>query len=306
MRATVLLGLVLFITTAWAGGYQGVLERVMLYFAYEIDGLNPKEDRVIGFACKGQYNTNTNTCLGTWVEPNPKTAHTRRANINELLGPLSKLAGNSRVPIGRDSGGNPIPLTDGASGIDPEQTAKYLYPKILKATESTEFPEGRITNPPPFKMMKGGTDDFANFLSTVGKLVQKTSKQGDNYENHKALFQDFQKVNTQILNARIGDHGAFQIEAIKEKLAGTGIEVKTKTVGGGTNPVTGSPWETVDWKKTISDGVADTGKSTQQVTKIVEAAAEDLYTKNAAAKDHKTVIDVYRRTDQRMNHCGVV
>ncbi|KAL7945806.1 hypothetical protein V8C42DRAFT_321618 [Trichoderma barbatum] len=301
MRATVLLELVLFITAVWAGGYQGTLERVLLYYAYEIDALNAEADRVIGFACKGSFNTATGQCPGGWEKPKSKGP---RANFNELVGPLSKLNRNSKVPFGRDSSGNPVPLADGATGLDPQETAKYLYPQILQATKSTTSPDGRIPNPPAYKMMKGGTDNYVKFLSDVGKLVQKTSKKSDNYDKHKALFDGFHKVNTLVLEARMGDHGSFQIQGIKDELDGTGIKVKTKTVGGGTNPATGGAWDVVDWKETISGGVTDTGKSREEVAKIVQTAAKTFYTTNSAAKDHKPVIDATRRTDQRMNHCG--
>ncbi|KAM0261142.1 hypothetical protein ACHAQJ_002404 [Trichoderma viride] len=76
--------------------------------------------------------------------------------------------------------------------------------------------------------------------SDVGKLVQKTSKKGDNYDKHKALFDGFDKVNTLVLEARMGDHGSFQIQGIKDRLDDKGITVKTKTVGSGTSPDTGN------------------------------------------------------------------
>lgn len=301
MRVTLLLELVLFITAVWAGGYQGVLERVMLYYAYEIDGLNPEADRTIGFACKGQFDTATGKCPKGWQKPKSKGS---RANINELLAPLSKLNPNPKKPFGRDSTGGVVPLEDGVKGLDPKETAKYLYPEILKATKSKDYPDGRIPNPPPYKMSKGGTNNYVKFLSDVGKMVQETSTRGDNYSKHRDLFDGFQKVNDQILEARIGDHGRHQIDDIKDKLAGSGVTVKTRTVGSGSNPVTGATWKEVDWRQTITDGVTDTGKSKEQVAKIVEAAAEDYYTNNGPAREHKPVIDATRRTRERMNNCG--
>lgn len=208
------------------------------------------------------------------------------------------------MPFGRDSGGNPLPLADGAAGLDPQETAKHIYPEILKATTSKKYPDGMVPSPPAYKMVKGGTNNYIKFLSDMGKLVQKTSRKGDNYKNHKALFDGFQKANSKVLEARMGDHGSFQIQAMKDRLSGKGITVKTKTVGSGTSPATGEPWDVVDWKETINGGVTDTGKSREEVAKIVEAAAKDFYTKDTAAVAHKPVIDATRRTDQRMNHCG--
>ncbi|KAL9474353.1 hypothetical protein ACSS6W_008733 [Trichoderma asperelloides] len=193
-------------------------------------------------------------------------------NFNELIGPLSKLNGNSLVPFGRDSGGNPLPLADGAASLDPQETAKHIYPEILKATTSKKYPDGMVPSPPAYKMLKGGTNNYIKFLSDMGKLVQKTSRKGDSYKNHKALFDGFQKANSKVLEARMGDHGSFQIQAMKDRLSGKGITVKTKTVGSGTSPATGEPWDVVDWKETINGGVTDAGKSREEVAKIVEAA----------------------------------
>jgi hypothetical protein len=36
-------------TAVWARGYQGCLERVWQFLAYEIDGFNDKADRIIGY-----------------------------------------------------------------------------------------------------------------------------------------------------------------------------------------------------------------------------------------------------------------
>ncbi|KFA81175.1 hypothetical protein S40288_10562 [Stachybotrys chartarum IBT 40288] len=179
MRAIVLLEVVLFITTGWAGGYQGVLERVLLYYEYEIGGLNPEAERTVGYSYRGEFNSGTGQCPG---------------------GPLSSLDRHSLVPFARDSNGNPLLLADGANGLDPE--------------------------------------------------------------------------------------------------------LRTKTAGSGTNSATGEAWDVVDWKRKIDDGVTDTGRSREEVTRDVEAPARDFYTNNNGAMNHKPVIDAARRAAQRMNHCG--
>ncbi|KFA60101.1 hypothetical protein S40285_10782 [Stachybotrys chlorohalonatus IBT 40285] len=301
MRATVLLEVVLFITTVWAGGYQGVLERVLLYYAYEIDGLNPEAERTVGYSCRGEFNSATGQCPGGWVAPQSRGP---RANFNELVGPLSSLNRNSLVPFARDSNGNPLLLADGANGLDPERTALNMYPRILAATTSHRYPDGRIPNPPAYKMRRGATDNFVELLSDLGKLVQQTSRRNDKYASHIYLFDGFQRANNLVLDARMDDHGSCQIAGIGDRLTSTGITVRTKTVGSGTNPATGEPWDVVDWKRTIDDGVTDTGRSREEVTSDVEAAARDFYTNNNGAMDHKPVIDATRRTAQRMNHCG--
>jgi hypothetical protein len=305
MKVPLLLALFTLIAAVWAGGYQGVLERVMLYYAYEIDQLNPVGERTIGFSCIGQFNVATDTCPGGWNPPRGHNPPNSKSNFNQIIGPLSRLNGNSRQPFARDAGGNPLPFADGINGLDIEQTARNVYPQILAATTNAQYPNGRIINPPAYKMRRGATDNYVKFLSDLGKFVQETADKNNNFNNNRDLFQGFQRANQLVLEARMGDHGQYQIQGIRDRLAGTGIDVKTKTVGGGTNPATGDAWDVVDWKRTIEDGMTDTGRSRQQVTNDVEAAAKDFYTNNNAAAEHKPVIDSTRRTAQRMDHCVI-
>jgi hypothetical protein len=307
MRVSVLLKLVLFVTTVWAGGYQGVLERIMLYYAYEIDALNDPADQSIGWACRGQYTPGAaNPCPGGWQPPQSRGP---RANFNELIGPLSRLNRNDRRPWARDAAGNPLPLADGVNGLDVERTGVNLYNMIIAQTErpdpnnpGTNLP-GFIPNPPAYKMRRGATDNYVDFLADLGRMVQETANRGGNAAAHRPLFEGFQRVNELVLDARVGDHGQFQIAGIQQRLAGTGITVQTRQVGSGNNPATGNPWQTVDWRQTIDQGVTDTGRTRQQVTADVEAAAADFYENDGAARDHKPVIDSTRRTQQRMASC---
>lgn len=276
----------------------------MLYYAYEIDQLNPETDRTIGYSCRGAFNVATGTCPGGWDPPRTRPPG-GKANFNQLIGPLSRLNGNDRRPFARDAAGNPLPFANGVTDLDIEQTARNVYPQILAATRSNDYPNGRIINPPAYKMRKGATDNYVKFLSDLGKFVQQTAKKNDNFNNHPDLFNGFKRANQLVLEARMGDHGQYQIDGIRDRLGGTGITVKTKTVGSGTNPATNDPWNVVDWKKTIEDGMADTGRTRAQVTADVEAAAKDFYTNNAAAAEHKPVIDSTRRTAQRMDHCTI-
>lgn len=51
MQVKVFAGLFLLITSVLAGGYAGAIERVWLFYAYQIDGLNPQADQTIGYKC---------------------------------------------------------------------------------------------------------------------------------------------------------------------------------------------------------------------------------------------------------------
>jgi hypothetical protein len=63
MRVSLFLALSYLSTAVWAGGYQGCLERVWLFQAYEINALNPASDQQIGFRCR-RWNDATHTCDG--------------------------------------------------------------------------------------------------------------------------------------------------------------------------------------------------------------------------------------------------
>jgi hypothetical protein len=54
MRGSLLFTLFYLFVAAWAGGYQGCLERVWLYQAYLIDSLNDYDDQTLGWQCKGK------------------------------------------------------------------------------------------------------------------------------------------------------------------------------------------------------------------------------------------------------------
>ena len=97
MRVSLLLLLSNICTLVWAAGYQGCLERVWLFQAYDIDELNPESDRQIGFECLS-WNTNTRTCNGG--DAGYRACHgTRpgnRCTFNELMRFLGHLPnGNS-------------------------------------------------------------------------------------------------------------------------------------------------------------------------------------------------------------------
>lgn len=129
-----------------------------------------------------------------------------------------------------------------------------------------------------------------------------------------------------VLQARIGDHGKELINLARTKLAAKGITVQTRNVGmssphacestkadviciSGTNPFPRPPpddnnWDTVDWKETIrvaeNAGVANAKAE-------VQAVAKDIYEKKAGrnvAREHKQVIDSYRRAEDAKLGCG--
>jgi hypothetical protein len=66
MKGRLFFTLLYLFTTAWAGGYQGCLERVWVYQAYLIDSLNDYDKQTIGWQCKGKNWDNTNKKCAHW------------------------------------------------------------------------------------------------------------------------------------------------------------------------------------------------------------------------------------------------
>lgn len=52
--------------TALGGGYQGCLERVLVFQAYEIDALNNPGDQSVGFKCD-LFDDKAKICTGSWI-----------------------------------------------------------------------------------------------------------------------------------------------------------------------------------------------------------------------------------------------
>lgn len=124
MRASFFLRIVLFVTTAWAGGYQFFVELQVHALAYEIDGLRDASDRTIGFKCdKSGWDDQAKKCTGTWKQ---FSSSGPRANIQELL---YQAAGFQKPHpnLARDSNNNPISAIDCVDKIDLEVTATNMF-----------------------------------------------------------------------------------------------------------------------------------------------------------------------------------
>lgn len=67
MKGSILFSLFYVFMTAWAGGYQGCVERVWMYQAYLIDQLNPEADRSIGLQCKKKDWDDANKKCSKWT-----------------------------------------------------------------------------------------------------------------------------------------------------------------------------------------------------------------------------------------------
>lgn len=132
MKTTLFLQLVLLITTALAGGYQGCLERLLLFYAYEIDELNDPNDRKLGFKCK-RWDDKKKECMAVkdpkddtkpaaavWEECVGKVLPSKRCTFSELNAFMGKMRDKEKLVggTGTDTDGNTFPL--------PEDTLKPL------------------------------------------------------------------------------------------------------------------------------------------------------------------------------------
>lgn len=150
MRVSLFLALSYLSTAVWAGGYQGCLERVWLFQAYEIDALYPEADRTIGFKCN-KWNEVTHTCNVDWSPCKGKQAG-GRCSFDELsfwLGKAPSRGGWADPSTGR---------------LNTEDTAKKCVSKF------TNQPGGgrAVPNPPPEKILKN-TWEYNDYITKIGR-----------------------------------------------------------------------------------------------------------------------------------------
>ncbi|KAF2809812.1 uncharacterized protein BDZ99DRAFT_345753, partial [Mytilinidion resinicola] len=237
MRVSLFLALSYLSAAVWAGGYQGCLERVWLFQAYEIDALNPEMDQTLGFRCS-RWNDGTKQCDGDW-NPCRSRAGTR-CNFDEL----THFMGNAPTPRGWQV------LDPATRRLDTQRTAENCY-RIF-----TTRGRGRVPNFPPYSAMKN-TYEYNDYLIKLTKKVNDVWMKKSTVAN-KQLWEDFDSTREKISVARAGDHGPYLLNAARASLGGT-MTIHTQNLGN--NPATGAVWETVDWKETASQartsGIAD-------------------------------------------------
>ncbi|OBT41173.1 hypothetical protein VE00_09081 [Pseudogymnoascus sp. WSF 3629] len=284
MRVSLYLILSYLSIAAWAGGYQGCLERVWLFQAYEIDALNPRQFQSIGFKCT-RLGAAAKTCDGwTPCRPGSTTGRTR-CDFGELMKHLGKAPTVPRGDswVGLDDSGN----------LDAEKTAKNCY--RLFTTSGAKDP--KVNNFQPEHAMKG-TWEFNEFIMKLSTKVNETFRIHKTDAN-KHLWERFDDTRAKISVARAADHGPFVIDEAVVKL-GDSIPLSKQDLG--LNPVTGKPQETVDWKKTVQEAMK---KGTPGATEKIRAFLNEFYTREGVnpARDHLQVIKSYKRVGDRNQSC---
>ncbi|KAI1177578.1 hypothetical protein F4777DRAFT_198454 [Nemania sp. FL0916] len=282
-----------------AGGYAGALERVWLFYAYQIDGLNDPADQTIGWKCTswddqaGKCRTDKNG-KEKWVQCKGLIQPGRRCTFSQLLNFLGGASPKDQLMA--DSSGNLLPQTD--TNPDPEQTAKKVYTHFLAQ------PKNKVPDWQPYRIIYKGDADYVDSINKVADVVAKASADGKNTAATKQLFERFSETTTQIKTARVGDHGPYLIAATEQKLNPKGITVVKEKVGTGQNPVDASKvWETVDWEKTMEGPVTAKKYTEAEILKITDDTKEEFYNGDSTAQDHRVVIQSYDIAENKAKGC---
>lgn len=296
----------LFVNGAWAGGYAGALERLWLYYAYEIDGLKPVEEQTLGFACRKKngrsgWDFNSKTCpIGGDDEIRWRSCgevqKVTRCNFNQLMefvGGVQK--GQKFVGGGADQSTHTPPI---------QETAINLYNYMKKKMGKGGTPESRVGNYAPQNFLKGSNGEYNPLIETVG---DRAVASGSHRSERPELFNGFAEAGEKIVEARRGDHGPYLIaDAEKQSWAKSGdIEVKVEDVGTGQSPVNdgadGKPrqWQTVDFQKTLESSKLGGGETVSQI----EDWLKTFYTTDDIARDHRQVIMGFDDLSERVRTC---
>ncbi|KAH0498489.1 hypothetical protein TgHK011_005742 [Trichoderma gracile] len=273
MRLKHLVSVCLLIIKVLAGGFAGALDRVWLYYAYQIDGLNDPAQRTLGWKCRSwddvakKCRIHKRTKQEWWVECKG-SMHGRRCNFSELLNFLG--GSSSKDLFASDEHGRL--LDSQTTNPDPEETAKRVYAYYLSQSKNRVF-------------------DWQGY---------RVIYQGDN----KRLFDRFVETTAQIKAARVGDHGPYLVAAMEQRLNPRGFRIEKEKVRLGHNPADPSQvWETVDWEHTMA-GVRVGGEHSELETLLMmDEIREDFYSKDSDAQRHRTVIQSFEMAELRVQRC---
>ncbi|KAI1358328.1 hypothetical protein F5Y08DRAFT_345839 [Xylaria arbuscula] len=230
----VFLSLLFLINNVLGGGYSSALDRVWLFYAYQIDGLRDPGNQVLGWQCHN-WDTVRRQCVPSnrgkngWVKC-AGTALGGRCTFSELLNFLGEAKVNDLLLA--DSSGKILPLK--STNPDPQETAKKVYTHLLRS-------KGRIADWPGHKFILNGGDGYVKSIADVTDAVKNAKQEGKKTSGNTPLFQGFADTTTKIKESRVGN-GA------------------TTSVPPGQSPVNSKmAWETVDWAKTESNLAASLG-----------------------------------------------
>lgn len=318
MQVKVFAGLFLLITSVLAGGYAGAIERVWLFYAYQIDGLNAAADQTIGYKCIS-WDDKARKCRtkgnkNGWTMCTGKIGKNKRCSMAKLLNQIGRVSENDQFAASSD--GKPLPLE--TTDPDPQKTAENLYKHF---SDGSVFKAPGVKDWPAYRILKDGASNYADAVEKVSDVVAKTSTKLRAEAGGKALdpateklFTRFEECNRLIKTARIGDHGRFLIDAAEKYLKPHGIDVKIEILDPSVNPVDSTRnWSTVDWEATVDEAVK-AGKGTkEQLEDLMKKAKRDFYGPPAdgsdsspdqrIADDHRVAIEAYTNAQNKLAGC---
>jgi hypothetical protein len=269
MRASHILLLFVYIAVAIAGGYQGCLEKIWLFRAYEIDGLNPPAQQTLGWRCPRWID---HACQVKWEAC---TGVAGRCNFGEFvrfLGRANNQYGWAFPSIGE---------------MNNEETARRCVARFPRA----------VYNAPPWRAMKN-TVEYNDFINKVNKVVDDTWRAGL-HTNNEHMWARFDDLRFQIIRARAGDHAPFLTDAAQANLGPKGIILRPKPLG--YNPMNQQPWTGIDWPETVAYARDRAGILDADV-KVLDFFRE-FYAPNTQAREHLDVINSYKCAIDDSNTC---
>ncbi|KAJ3573085.1 hypothetical protein NPX13_g4830 [Xylaria arbuscula] len=266
----------------WAGGYQGCLERVWLYQAYQIDGLNDPKDQTVGMKCRSWDRTKKECTGGNWTPCKPKKNSGRtRCNFDDLI-----------IHLGGANQNLQWTVNDASGNLDTEKTAAQCYDNHVK--------EGKaVKSPPPYTGWLKDTWEYNDYITKLGKVADDTAKNKRTDEN-KHLWAGFDDTRDKILTARTGDHGPFLIREAERRL-GSKMQIYKEDLG--KSPGTGEKWETVDWAETFKQASL---RNVKNPGREIANFVKDWYhgpMKSKSASDHLQVMKSYETVADRAWTC---
>jgi hypothetical protein len=280
MKFSGFLSLSYFWIVVWAGGYHGVLERVLLYQAYQIDALNDPASQKIGFKCN-DWDYVSDKCTGGYQRCRGQ-APSERCNFHELM-----------VHIGDPPAGT----SSNTDANDPDPNRRLSAEQVATDTYQKLRTVGRVPDFRAQDAMNGDVHEFNEFLVKMSEVVNKAYGNFKNYGNGY-LWDDFDSTMRKVLVARKGDHGRHLIEAAKQSEFLSDMTIQTQ--GLGVNPTNRKAWKTVDWEVTANraraNGIADAQTRIQQFT-------DDFYS-GGSSKRHREVLDIYEKMQDEAVGCG--
>ncbi|KAI6778524.1 uncharacterized protein J7T54_005048 [Emericellopsis cladophorae] len=314
MRLSLLLCDLYLATAVVAGGYQGALERVLLYYAYQIDGLNDPSYRQLGYKCVS-WQKDAGECKdNNWEQykctalddPNEKKG--KRCNFWQLMTNLGETRGGNNaklmMPEGVDANAKTLP-------IEKTAVSYYMYTRehMPDVNSAGEPDKGKVGDYQPYKFLKYGETNYNDWLGQLGDIVQSTAKAKKSDAN-KWMFEEFQNTVKQIRAARIGDNGRFVVAEYKKNASMDNKNMVTDNPG--TNPATKSEYKNLDWYENhrgewIEFNWAETqnemDKNGVKEADKKMATFRNKYFESESARQHQAVMNEFELIERKVTGC---